>query len=138
MSTSNWYQEQTKLSALLPKETRTNSFSIDIAILAPKTILSTNSSVNSVHFLAATIVHGLLLLLQLSDTFSNGHAVWNGARGGLALTSVDLKQGPNALANVAASRGLLLALRSVLQETLHFRTIGRRALGRGARRGVQK
>ena len=81
------------------------------------------SPVGTVHFQSTTVVHGLLLLPELSNAFTNCHAIWYQTSLLLALAGVDLQQGPNALTDITATSGFHLTLRTVLQQTLHFGTI---------------
>jgi hypothetical protein len=88
-------------------------------------ILTRSSSVDSIHFLSSSIVHRLLLLLQLSNYFPDSHTIWYRTLIGLALTCVDLKESPDSLTNIASACCLLLTLSAVFQKTLHLRTVRR-------------
>lgn len=94
--------------------------------------------VGPIHFLPPTIIHGLLLLLELTEAFSNGHAIRYWALQRLALTGMDLKQSPDAFAHVAPTARFHLTLGTVLEETLHLGTIRTRTFGTAARGGMQQ
>jgi hypothetical protein len=96
------------------------------------------SPVGTIHLLSSTVVHCLLLFLELTNALTNRHAVRYGARHILTLARVNLKQSPDSLAHVATTSRLDLTLGSVFQKTLHLGAIGRGALGRGACGGVKK
>lgn len=96
------------------------------------------SPVGTIHLLSSTVIHRLLLFLELTNALTNRHAVRYGARHILTLARVNLKQSPDSLAHVATTSRLDLTLGSVFQKTLHLGAIGRRALGRGTRGGVEK
>mmetsp|Transcript_17821 Transcript_17821/g.27540 ORF Transcript_17821/g.27540 Transcript_17821/m.27540 type:complete len:137 (-) Transcript_17821:241-651(-) len=96
------------------------------------------TAVDPIHLLSSSVVHSLLLFLQLTYALANGHTVWNWATCGLTLPCVNLKKSPYPLADVTTSGGFLLTLSPVFQKTFHFGTISRGALGRIARRSMQK
>ena len=76
------------------------------------------------------------MLLELPHAFANGHTVGHATNLGLALSRMDLKQCPNALAHIAATGSFDLTLGTVLEKTLHLGAVGRWALGRVASSGV--
>jgi len=87
------------------------------------------SSVGSIHFLPPSVVHGLLLLLQLSYPLTNGHTIRHWTRRGLTLARMDLQKRPNSFADIATPRRFDLALSSVFQQSLHLCTVGGWTLG---------
>lgn len=99
---------------------------------------STSPLVVTIHFLASAIVHCLLLLLELAESFSNRHTVWYWTCSCLALSRMQLKQSPDSLAHMTATRGLHLALSSMLQQPLHLGAIGRWARRRAASSSVEQ
>ena len=86
---------------------------------------SSCSSINSVHFLTTTVVHCLLLFLQLTYPFTDRHTIRYRTWLCLTLTSMDLKESPYPFAYITPTRGLNLTLCPVLQKAFHFGTIGR-------------
>lgn len=110
---------------------------MDIIIIIQNQMILAFPSVCTVHLLPTAVVHGLLLLFQLSNTFANCHAVWNGTRLGLALTGMNLKQGPYSFANVATTSCLDGALCTMLQKTLHLGAVRRGTLGRTTSGGMK-
>jgi hypothetical protein len=69
----------------------------------------------AIHFLPPTIIHSLLLLRQLTDSFANRHALRNFTTWIFAFLSVNTKQSPYPFANLAASRGFDRANTAVLE-----------------------
>lgn len=59
-----------------------------------------------VHFLATAIIHGLLLLRQLTNPLSNCRALRNLAPRILTFLSMKAQQRPNPFANLATTVGL--------------------------------
>ena len=106
---------------------RISSFSI-YQTITNKT-LTPSAAVYAVHFLPSTVVHRHLLLLQLTEPFPNGSAIRYRTLLRLTLTSMDLEQRPDALADVTASIGLDLARRAVLKQALHLGAVRRGAVG---------
>ena len=77
----------------------------------------------SIHFETTTIVHCLLLLLELAHLRANGIALWDRTVRVLALLGMNSKQRPNALANLAATKDLDTTSVGVLEIILHLGTI---------------
>jgi hypothetical protein len=96
------------------------------------------SPVDAVHLLTSTIVHGLLLLLELTDALANRHATGHGTLVGLALSSVDLQQRPDSFADIAPTGSLDGAGAAVLQQALHLCTVGGRTFRSVASGGVKE
>jgi hypothetical protein len=81
------------------------------------------STVGAIHFLTASVVHCLLLQLQLTNTLSKCHAVRDMASLRFTLPSVDLEESPDSLAHITASRSLDSAFITVFQKSLHLGAI---------------
>lgn len=81
----------------------------------------------AVHFEAAAIVHGLLLLLKLAHLLADCNALWDGTLRFLALLGMNAQQGPNALANLTSALNLLRANAGMAEVVLHLGAVGRRA-----------
>jgi hypothetical protein len=86
----------------------------------------------------ASIVHGSLLPLQPAQMLLQIPAPGNRAFVYPALPRVNLQQRPNAATDLAPSSCTDLAGRAVLQQRLHFATIGRWALWIRASAGMHK
>ena len=83
-------------------------------------------AIRAIHFLTSTIVHGLLLFLQLTNTLTQCHTVRHVTRFSFALTGMDLEKGPDSLTYVATASSLDAALLAVLQKSLHLGAVCRR------------
>jgi hypothetical protein len=62
----------------------------------------------TIHFLSPTIVHSLLLFLQLTHFLADHHALWNRTNRILTLLSMDSKQSPDSFTDTASSLNLCL------------------------------
>ena len=82
-----------------------------------------------VHGEPPALVHGILLQLEVAQLLLELAALLNQARGPVALTRVDLQQGPDAAANGAAALDLDGALAAMGEQVLHLLTVGRGAGG---------
>ena len=96
------------------------------------------ATVRPIHFLSPTIIHGLLLLLQLTNALADCQTVWHWAAVVLALPRVDLQQSPDSLAHIATTNSLNLALRTMFQQPFHLSTICRWTCCRGASSSMLK
>ena len=65
-------------------------------------------SVSSIHFLTPSVIHGLLLLLDLTNTVAYRVTLRDVARPFLTLLSVNAKQSPYSLAYFACTMSLFL------------------------------
>lgn len=84
----------------------------------------------TIHFQSTSVIHCLLLFLQLAHFFTNGIALWYWTIRVLALLRVDAQQGPYTLANFTTTLHLDATGTRMFQVTLHLRTVaGRTCLG---------
>lgn len=90
----------------------------------------------TIHLYTTTIVHSLLLFLELSHFLANASTLWNRTITVFALLGMESKQGPYPLANAASPVDFRLADLRMLQILLHFRAIGRAAITRSTPRRV--
>lgn len=76
-----------------------------------------------IHFQTTTVVHGLLLALELTHLFANGITLGNRTVSFFAVLGMNAKQGPNALANFAATSGLDATDTGMMEIALHLLAI---------------
>ena len=82
----------------------------------------------AIHFQTTSIVHGLLLLLQLAHLFSNSVALRNWTFGIFALLGVNAKQCPDALTDFTSTLHFYLTACSMYQIIFHFLAVCGRTL----------
>mmetsp|Transcript_18324 Transcript_18324/g.23597 ORF Transcript_18324/g.23597 Transcript_18324/m.23597 type:complete len:128 (+) Transcript_18324:120-503(+) len=79
-----------------------------------------------IHFQTPTIIHSLLLFLQLPHLLSDSVTLGNGAFVVLTLLSMDTQKGPDSFAYSATSLNFDSTDARMFEVVLHLRTIGGR------------